>query len=72
MTRKKALLNLSAEFGMPISVLLEEYALDEVQPGVCMTCGAVTDSCEPDAANNWCEQCDGSSVQSISVLCGVI
>lgn len=51
---------------------LKEAVYDSVCGGVCMACGAVSDSCEPDADANWCESCDGNTVKSIMVLGGII
>jgi len=53
--------------------LLMEVGLDSVQPGICTNedCDYTTDV-EPDCRQGWCEVCSTNSVQSISVLFGVI
>lgn len=47
-----------------------EYALKSVQPGICRWCACTTSSCEPDASENWCHNCHGSTVASASTLAG--
>lgn len=50
--------------------LLERYHVSSVVPGICMVreCAAVTDRCEPDATHNWCHECHGQTVHSLSDL----
>ncbi len=68
-----ALLWLCAEEGI-VDPFAHPSLMDSVQPGVCMDslCGAVSDSCEPDAYSNWCHACGSNTVKSISVLLGVL
>lgn len=52
--------------------LLEADASDSVCHGLCTACLATTDSCEPDAEQNWCEECDRNTVQSSLIIAGLI
>ena len=71
--KKKSRLQIAAdEQGMSVMDMLERYAIESVVPGVCTKCDAVIDSCEPDAEDNWCDECDEGTVKSILVLAGVI
>jgi len=71
--KKKSRLQLVAEdLGMEVMEMLEQYATDSVVPGICVRCNAVHDSCEPDAEDCWCDECDAGTVKSILVLAGVI
>ena len=58
--------------GMPIEELLERTAIDSVAPGICTVCLAVIEPCEPDAEENYCEECEDNSVKSVLVLAGLI
>ena len=58
--------------GMTVEEMLSKYATDSVVPGICMKCDMVIDSCEPDAEENWCEECDEGTVKSILVIAGII
>ena len=64
---------LARDWGMKTSELVEEYALDEVVPGICMNpdCDYTTEV-EPDQREGWCEECGTRSVQSGIVLAGLI
>lgn len=50
--------------------LLRKYAVSSVVPGICMDrdCQAITDRCEPDAVTNWCHECHGQTVRSLSAI----
>lgn len=64
---------LAREWAMSAHELIEEYALDEVVPGICMNPGCLyTARVEPDAREGWCEACCTSSVRSGLVLAGLI
>ena len=52
---------------------LEEYANDEVVPGICMNKGCdYTAHYEPDQDHGYCEGCNTSTVVSGLVLLGLI
>lgn len=51
---------------------LEDCVFDSIIPGACLDCETVTESCEPDARNNWCHECHGNNVKSALVLEGMI
>lgn len=53
--------------------LLDERGMDSIQPGICMNadCDYNTEV-EPDQAGGYCENCGTQTVQSISVLMGII
>ena len=48
--------------------------LDSIVPGICRDpdCHTVHDSVEPDATNNWCDECSQPTVVAVTVLMGVI
>lgn len=70
---KKSRLQIVADDqGMSIMEMLEKYATDSVVPGICTKCLGVVDRCEPDATENWCDECDEGTVKSILILAGVI
>lgn len=54
------------------AVEAEGWAIDSVVPGACIKCEEVVDSCEPDAYENYCEECEGGFVKSILVLLGIL
>jgi hypothetical protein len=64
---------LASIWGMSTSAFIEEYALDEVVPGICMNpdCDYAT-NVEPDQTEGWCEECEMRSVRSGIVLAGLI
>lgn len=64
---------LAREWGMKVSEFVEEYALDDVAPGICMNpdCDYTTEV-EPDQREGWCEECGTRSVRSGVVLAGLI
>jgi hypothetical protein len=64
---------LAREWGMKTSEFVEEYALDDVVPGICMNPDCdYTSEVEPDQREGWCEECDTCSVRSGVVLAGLI
>ena len=68
-----ALLTLLAEDeGFTPDELVRRFCLSGVQPGICRDCHATTARCEPDAADNWCHECEGQTVASVGVLAGFI
>jgi hypothetical protein len=64
---------LAREWGMKACEFIEEYALDDVVPGICMNpdCDYTTEV-EPDQIEGWCEECEMRSVRSGIVLAGLI
>ena len=64
---------LAREWGMKTNEFVEEYALDDVVPGICMNPGCdYTTDVEPDQREGWCEACETRSVRSAIVLAGLI
>lgn len=59
--------------GVTVAEFIEEYALDDVVPGICMNpdCDFTADY-EPDQREGWCEECGTRSVQSGIVLAGLV
>lgn len=59
--------------GLTVTSFIEEYALDEVVPGICMnpSCDYTT-RVEPDQREGWCEECGSPSVRSGIVLAGIL
>lgn len=71
---KQALLQKVAdeEYDGNIQSMLEHFVTDSVCPGICTECKGVEQSCEPDARENHCEECETDTVRSIFDLAGVI
>jgi hypothetical protein len=63
---------IAADVGMEIDEMLKEATFDSVAPGICTRCRNTVDNCEPDATNNWCDECDTPTVKSALVLAGCI
>jgi hypothetical protein len=64
---------LASVWGVTLTEFIEEYALDEVVPGICMNPGCdYTTEVEPDQREGWCEECGTGSVKSGIVLAGLI
>jgi len=65
--------SLLTEYDMDRDDFLEEYALNEVVPGICMNvlCDN-TEEYEPDQDRGWCSRCRTQSVKSGLILLGVI
>jgi hypothetical protein len=64
---------LAREWGMRTSEFIEEYALNDVVPGICMNPDCdFTAEVEPDQTEGWCEECEMRSVRSGIVLAGLI
>jgi len=64
---------LASVWGLSAHQFIEEYALDEVVPGICMNpdCDCAAEV-EPDQREGWCEECEMRSVRSGIVLAGLI
>ena len=64
---------LAESYGLTVTSFIEEYALDDVAPGICMNpdCDYTTEV-EPDQREGWCEECGTRSVRSGIVLAGII
>lgn len=70
--RQQLLEQLASEEGYPnVMAMLEAATFDSVVPGICPHCGYV-DQTEPDASNNWCEECEKQTVISCLVLAEII
>lgn len=52
--------------------LLESATFDSVAWGACRNCGCVSEPHEPDACENWCDECKHNSVASVLVLAGIV
>ena len=64
---------LASQWDMTVSEFIEEYALDQEVPGICMHAGCnYTDEVEPDQREGWCENCGHRSMKSGLVLAGLI
>jgi hypothetical protein len=67
-------LDLLAEIcALTVCEFIEEYALEDVVPGICMNpdCDFTADY-EPDQREGWCEECHTGSVRSGLILAGII
>jgi hypothetical protein len=65
--------SLAEEWGFTVAEFIEEYALDDVVPGICLNPGCdYTTEVEPDQREGWCEICGTTSVRSGVVLAGLI
>ena len=73
-TNKQLLEQLADDWGYEdVMDMLENNTLDSVVPGICTTSGCeYSCECEPDARENWCENCEAPTVKSCLVLAGVI
>ncbi len=73
MSKSEYLLGIIADaFESTPESILAEATFDSVCPGICIKCEGVIDACEPDAVNNWCDECDKPTVRSALVLGGII
>jgi hypothetical protein len=64
---------LAEEWGLSVAEFIEEYALDDVVPGICLNPGCdYTTEVEPDQRQGWCEICGTTTVRSGVVLAGLI
>lgn len=52
--------------------MLERYVTDSIVTRICVKCESIESSCEPDAADNNCNNCGENKVKSVLVLAGVI
>lgn len=59
--------------GVSVDELLKQATFGSECYGICMNpdCDA-TYSCEPDATQNWCEECGTNTVKSCLILAGLI
>jgi hypothetical protein len=51
--------------------MLEAAGCDSVVPAICTECDA-TAELEPDAENDYCEECGGNTLSSCLIIAGVI
>ena len=67
------LYDLALAWDMTPAALIDEYALEDAVPGICMNpgCGYTT-GCAADLRGGWCEKCGTPSVKSGIVLAGII
>ena len=64
---------LADQWALTVGELIEEYALDEAVPGICMNPGCeYTTTVEPDQRQGWCGVCGTTTVRSGIVLAGLI
>ena len=58
---------------LSVAAFIEEYALEDLVPGICMNpdCDFTADY-EPDQREGWCEECGTGSVRSGLILAGMI
>lgn len=72
MRTMQLLQSVAEEYGFgTVDGMLAATVCDSVSPGVCLNCHSTQD-CEPDAENNWCENCGRNMVASILVLANLI
>jgi hypothetical protein len=73
MTRGDALSIIAADMGFSdVEEMLYEATFDSVAPGLCYSCRATVDNCEPDARANWCDCCHRKTVKSVLVIAGML
>jgi hypothetical protein len=47
----------------PRTITLEQYIeAEDLQQGICQSCGAIREGCEPDARNYICDDCGAKRV----------
>lgn len=72
-TNKQLLKKVADDEGFPtVLAMLEHFVTDSICPGICTTCHGIEPSCEPDARDNACSECETNTVRSIFDLAGVI
>ena len=60
-------------YGLTVASFIEDYALEDVVPGICMERNCdYTSEYEPDQREGWCEECGKPTVKSGLVLAGII
>ncbi len=58
---------------LSVTEFIEEYALEDIVPGICMNPDCdFTANYEPDQREGWCEECGTGSVRSGLILAGII
>ena len=59
--------------GMDVTDMLADATFDSVAPGICKTpdCDYTT-TVEPDCMEGWCEESNAGTLQSCSILAGII
>lgn len=64
---------LASVWGLSVHEFIEEYALADVVPGICMNpdCDYAAEV-EPDQREGWCEECQMPTIQSGLILAGLI
>jgi hypothetical protein len=73
MSAKHLLQKVAADGGFATTMeMLEHYAIDSVVPGICIICGGIDDSIEPDREDACCDECGTDTVKSVLVIAGVI
>jgi len=63
---------LTEDLGLSEQEFLDEYGLESVMPGICVKCNTVSECCEPDLRDGWCQNCEGQGVKSGLVLLGYL
>lgn len=64
---------LADQWVLTVGEFIEEYALDDAVPGICMNPGCLyTTTVEPDQRQGWCGVCGTTTVRSGIVLAGLI
>lgn len=72
--RKEMLAAILEEYGIDSESQdeqMESWVCDSVVPGCCKYCGAIEDSCEPDATENHCGNCGENGVKSVLIIAGL-
>ena len=54
-----------------VEEMLQRLIIESVVPGMCRDCSEITYRCEPDARNNWCNNCGSNGVESVYVIAGL-
>ena len=72
-TKKQMLKLIASEAGFEsVDEMLERSVVDSVVPGICTDCYTVEENCEPDATENFCNECEANEVQSCLIIAGLI
>lgn len=70
-TDNNLLEDLAKAEGLDVMTMLEIDTFDSVAHGICTSCKG-TQECEPDARQNWCENCGTNTVRSSLDIAGII
>lgn len=70
--KKEAIRKITDEYG-DLQELLEKATFDSIDVGCCTSCFQIAEyACEPDLEDGYCDECEQQTVQSLSILSGIV